>query len=222
VLLVTAALWANQRFDLASHLTVGGMRALIDASGSYGPLVFVGVCVAGILLHLPAALFIALGGLLFESTRAVAYGWIGSLLGTTGTFLLVRYLARDAFQRALIGRFAGLRALDERLERHGFVTVLILRLVLFLAPPINWAIGATRVRFHHYVGGTALGIVPGIAVTVFFADSIANRRPGDPLLSGKVLIGALLFAGFLVVSALAGRRLFSSAARTRSSREDRT
>jgi uncharacterized membrane protein YdjX (TVP38/TMEM64 family) len=214
VFLVGAGLWAHLRFDFGSHLTLAGMRALIDAYGPYGPLVFVGLCVAGILLNVPEALIIALGGLLFEWTRAFAYGWIGSLLGTTATFLLVRYIARDAFQRSLISRFAGLRALDERLERHGFVTVLILRLVLFLAPPLNWTIGVTRVRLHHYVGGTALGIVPGIAVTVFFADSIANRGPGDPLISGKMLAGALLVVGFLVVATIAGRRLLANASQT--------
>jgi len=214
VFLVAAGLWVHRRFDVGSLLTLAGMRALIDGFGPYGPLVFVGLCIAGVLLHLPEALIIALGGLLFEWTRAVAYGWIGSLLGATASFLVVRYLARDAFRRSLISRFGGLRTLDERLERHGFVTVLILRLVFFLAPPINWAIGVTGVRLHHYVGGTALGIVPGIAVTVLFADSIANRAPGASLFSGKMLAGALLLVGFLVVSTLAGRRIFARAART--------
>ena len=211
---IAAGAWAHQRFDLGSHLTLAGLRALVEAYGPLGPLVFVGACVAGIFLHLPGALVIALGALLFEWPRAFAYGWIGSLLGTAATFLLVRHLARDAFQRLLISRFAGLRALDERLERHGFVTVLILRLGLFLAPPLNWTIGATRVRLHHYIAGTALGIVPGVAVTVFFADSIASRGPGDPLLSGKRLVGALLVAGFLAVAAVTGRRLLGKPAQT--------
>lgn len=214
VLVIAAGIWAHQRFDLASHLTLAGLRVLVEAYGHLGSLVFVGACVAGIFLHLPGALIIAFGALLFEWPRAFAYGWIGSLLGTTATFLLVRYLARDAFQRSLISRFAGLRALDERLERHGFVTVLILRLGLFLAPPLNWTIGATRVRLHHYIAGTAVGIAPGVAVTVFFADSIANRDPGDPLLSGKRLVGALLVAGLLVVAAVAGRHLLGKAAQT--------
>ncbi len=214
VLVIAAGIWVHQRFDLASHLTLAGLRALVEAYGHLGPLVFVGACVAGIFLHLPGALVIALGTLLFEWPRAFAYGWIGSLLGTTVTFLLVRYLARAAFQRSLISHFAGLRALDERLERHGFVTVLILRLGLFLTPPLNWTIGATRVRLCHYIAGTALGIVPGVAVPVFFADSIANRGPGDFLLSGKRLAGAVLVAGLLVVATIAGRRLLGKAART--------
>lgn len=212
VLLIAVGAWTYFRFDFTSHLTIQGMRALVEAHGAYGPLVFIGVCIAGIFLHLPEIALIAIGGMLFERTHAFAYGWIASVLGTTATFLLVRYFARDAVQRTLVSRFAGLRVLDDRLERHGFATVLVLRLVLFLAPPLNWTIGATQVRVHHYVGGTALGVVPGIAATVFFADSIANRGLDDPLLSGKLVVGALLVVGFLVVAATVGRRLLTKGA----------
>jgi uncharacterized membrane protein YdjX (TVP38/TMEM64 family) len=79
VLLITAGVWVQQRFDLGSHLTLAGMRGLIEGAGVLGPLVFVGACVAGIFLHLPGALVIALGGLIFAWPRALAYGWIGSL-----------------------------------------------------------------------------------------------------------------------------------------------
>jgi len=44
---------------------------------------------------------------------------IATLTGTTAAFLLVRYIARDRVQRALYGRFARLRAFDERLGRNG-------------------------------------------------------------------------------------------------------
>jgi uncharacterized membrane protein YdjX (TVP38/TMEM64 family) len=207
VLLVGAAIWGHQRLDLGRYLSLDAMRALVEAYHPYSPLVFIGMCVAGIFLHLPEIVLFALGGMLFERPYAFAYGWIASVVGTTSTFLLVRYFARDSFQRVLTTRFTGLRALDERLERHGFLTVLVLRLVLFFAPPLNWAIGATRVRVHHYVAGTALGVVPGIAATVFFADSIVNRGPDDPLLGAKTVVGALLVAALLVAVAIAGRRL---------------
>jgi uncharacterized membrane protein YdjX (TVP38/TMEM64 family) len=210
VAVLAALLWASHRFDLAGHLSVEGMRSLVDADTRYGPLVFIGVCIAGILLHVPGILMVALGGALFDRPSAFAYGWIGSVAGTTLTFVLVRWLARDEVQRALPRRFARLRALDERLERHGFVTVVVLRLVLFLAPPLNWTLGATSVRAHHYVAGTAVGLVPGIAATVFFADAIANRDAA----SWRILIGALLVAGFLVVARLASRRLFRRTARS--------
>lgn len=213
VLLVTAGVWAHGHFDLGSRLTFDGIRALVEAHAPYSPLVFIGIFVACIFLRFPSIMLVVLGGILFQRLHAFVLSWIAAVIGTTSTFLLMRYFARDALQRSLISRFARLRRFDERLERHGFVTMLVLRLLLFLAPPLNWAVGATRVRVHHYVGGTALGVIPGIAVIVFFADSIASLGPGDTLLNTQTLVGASLVAALLVVATIAGRRLFGGSTR---------
>jgi|SRR5581483_3305906 len=208
VAVIAALVLVDRRFDVFGHMTVDGMRALVDAHAPYGPLVFIGVCVFGIFLHMPEIVLIAIGGVVFGGVRAFVYGWIGALVGTTATFVLVRYVAHDTFQRSLAGRFARLRALEERLARRGFATVLALRLVLFLAPPVNWTLGATRVRLQHYVAGTALGVIPGIATTVFFADSIANRPSGTSVVSPKIAIAALLVAVLLAAATVASRRFF--------------
>jgi uncharacterized membrane protein YdjX (TVP38/TMEM64 family) len=202
---VAAVAWLSYRYDLGSHLDLEGMRALVEANAPYGPLVFMGACVAGIFLHLPELVLIAIGGMLFDAPQAIAYGWTASMVGATATFLIVRYLARESFQRTLERRFARLRALDQRLEQHGFRTVLILRLVLCLAPPLNWALGATSVRLPHYVAGTALGVVPGITTAVLFAESIVGGEGG----AGRFAVLLLVVAALLVVTGVLGRRLLA-------------
>jgi uncharacterized membrane protein YdjX (TVP38/TMEM64 family) len=206
LLVVVGAVVAAHRLGFSRNMTVDGMRALVEAHAPYGPLVFMAVCVAGIFLHVPEIVLIAIGGVLFGTVRAFAYGWVASLTGATATFLFVRYVARDYFQTALRGPLRRLRALDDRLERNGFRTVLVLRLVLFLAPPLNWALGATRVRAGHYLAGTALGVVPGIATTVFFADAIANRPEGRGLPPG-VVAAALVLIALVATATYARRRL---------------
>jgi uncharacterized membrane protein YdjX (TVP38/TMEM64 family) len=209
-----AMVWAYRAFGLSERMTIAGMRALVDAHAPYGPLAFMAVCIAGIFLHLPAIVFIAMGGVVFGGVRAFAYGWIASLVGATATFVLVRYVARARFQRMLDGPLARLRALDDRLERHGFRTVFVLRLFLILAPPLNWALGATRVRTPDYVAGTALGVVPGIATAVFFADAIANRPAGSGGFPPAVVAAAAAAALVVVATAVARRRLGRGAPRT--------
>ena len=94
-----------------------------------------------------------------------------------------------------------------QLVRHGFLTITALRLLLFLAPPMNWAIGTTRVRFSHYVADSIVGVIPGLAVT--FADAITKVNSLRELGRPEVVIPAALVAGFLVLSFLAARRLVS-------------
>lgn len=193
--MLAALAWASHHFDVAHRLDVERLRALVARNAPWGPLVFLGICVAAIFLHLPAFLPLALGGVLFDAPAAFALGWLGAVVGTTATFLVVRYLARDAFQAALARRFRRLAVLDDRLAADGFRTVLLLRLALFLSPPLNWALGATRVPLGRYVAATAVGVVPGVALCVYFAESILVRgRAGTPPLV-RLAVGVALLAG---------------------------
>jgi uncharacterized membrane protein YdjX (TVP38/TMEM64 family) len=192
VVLVTVV-WVSWR-HASDHMSIEGMRALLGPDARYGPLVFMAMVVAGIFTRVPMAgtLVIATGAVLLGTFHAFAYGWVAALIGTTSTFLLVRYVARDSVQHVLYGFSPRLRALDDRLTRNGFWTVCGLRLVLGLAPLLNWGLGVTGVRTRDYIAGTALGLVPNIAVVVFFADAIANRRPSSGIVPVSVALGAAL------------------------------
>src|SRR5262249_10299202 len=105
-----------------------------------------------------------------------------------------------------------IRTLDDRLERRGVATVIVLRLLLFLAPPLNWLLGASRVRTTDYVLGTALGILPGIGLTVFLADRITAADSAAQLLTVQILAPAILLAVLLVSGVAVGRRLLRPSA----------
>jgi uncharacterized membrane protein YdjX (TVP38/TMEM64 family) len=200
VVLVTIV-WASWG-HLSGHMSVAGMRALVESHPRYGRLLFMAMIVAGIFTHVPMAgtVVIALGAVVFGPFDAFVYGWAAALAGTTSTFLLVRYIARDYLQHMLSTLSTRLRALDDRLTRNGFLTVLALRVVLGLAPVLDWGLGLTGVLTRDYIAGTALGVVPNIAVAVLFANIIANRRPGSGMLFLKVaIIGAALV---IVVAAI--------------------
>ena len=201
-------LWIYSTYDLSNHMNIDEMRDLIDSFGPYGPLVFISLCIAGIFLHLPEIILIALGGLLFGVVKGFIYGWIGVIVGSTGTFLCVRYIMRDAFQKSLESRFHRLQVFDERLAEHGFLTVLLLRLVLFVAPPLNWAIGLTKVRLCQYIAGSALGVIPGIGITCYFSDSIAGLQSTETLFTLKRVLSAGLIAALLMISGISAWRLF--------------
>ena len=208
VLLVATGVWAYQHFDAGSRLSFGAMRALVEAHAPYSPLVFIGIFIAGIFLRVPGIMLVVLGGILFKRPQAFAYSWIAAVVGTAASFLLARYFTRDAVRRSLLSRFARLRALDEKLERHGFVTILALRVVLFLSPPLNWAIGVTRVRFRDYFWGSAIGVIPCTAVTCYAADSIARAGSFSAILTPATILAAGLAVAFVAASAFAAFRFF--------------
>lgn len=174
VALLASGVLLHRSMDASFAEVLTASRTLIDDHNRLGPLIFVGLCSGAIVLHAPAMLVIAFGGAVFGAGPAFVYGWIATILGMTITFLASRYLLHEVAQASVIHRFKYLRGLDQRIERNGFLTMLLLRLVFVAAPPLNWAIATTRMRFSHYLAGSALGIIPGIAMAAYLADRLTH------------------------------------------------
>jgi uncharacterized membrane protein YdjX (TVP38/TMEM64 family)/protein-S-isoprenylcysteine O-methyltransferase Ste14 len=189
---IVRAAW---QFDLPRYMSVAGMRAIVDAHAPYGALVFMVIVVAGLFTRVPmmGTVLVAVGALLFGRLAGFAYGWLAALVGTTAIFLLVRSVARDYVRRTLDASSDRLRALDERVTRNGFGTVLVLRLVFGLSPLLNWGLGLTGVRLPQYCAATALGLVPNLAVAVLFADGIVSH-PGWVVVAGTLVGVAIMTA----------------------------
>jgi phospholipase D1/2 len=207
VAVVTAMVLIVRHVDFGRYASIDGMRALVEAWGALGPVVFMAIVVAGFFIPGPEILFAALGAMLFGRVEGFAYAYAASMIGTTATFAIVRYTAQDYMQRAMRDRFPRLRALDDRLASHGIRTVVFLRLILFLAPPLNWTLGASRVTTRDYVIGTALGILPGLTLVAYLADAIARAGRFADLLTVEFVGVAVVLTALLGAGVVAGRRL---------------
>ena len=66
------------------------------------------------------------------------------------------------------------RYLLHRLDQRPIRTVFILRLLLFLAPPLNYVLAMTNVRYRDYLIGSALGLVPGLLLVALLFDWVLS------------------------------------------------
>ena len=207
ILVVAAVVTAILRSELFANLSVERVRATIEGYGSWGPLVFIGIIVAGLFVPGPEMVLVAIGGAIFGAVEGALYGWVAAVAGTAIPFLLVRQMVGRYVQRPDGIRFKRLRAIDTRLAERGFATVLVLRLLLGLAPPLNWALGATRVRVRDYVLGTAVGITPGIGLSAYLGEAVIDAGSWRGLLTPDVLVPAGIALVAAVAGALVGRRV---------------
>ncbi len=193
-------------------------QASILASHPLGPLIYVAAFAALMTLYVPAAVMVVLGGLVFGFWEALALSWIGAMAGATGTFVIARYLLEDYFRPKLEqGMFEGLL---QRLETDGTFTVLFLRLLFFLVPPFNWAIGATGVRLRDYVTGTAVGMIPWLLAILVAVNKLKTISRAQDLLQWESLaIGAGF--GLLFMSIAIGRKRFVRETREANDGSDR-
>jgi uncharacterized membrane protein YdjX (TVP38/TMEM64 family) len=208
VLVLVAIVAAIVRSGILADFRVEALRGEIESYGSLAPLAFMGLLTAGLLVPAPALMLVGLGGAIFGPLEALVYAWVAAMVGTTVPFFLVRQAVRRYVDRPDGVRFARLRAIDERLAARGLVTVLVLRVLLCMSPPLNYALGATRVRPRDYLLGTAVGIVPGIALGAYLGDAVTSVGSWGALVEPRLIVPALVAVAVTIAGARASRRLF--------------
>jgi len=127
----------------------------------------------------------------FGPWHGFVYGFIGILIAGLATFLPGRLFERDT-----IRRIAGkkLRPVTHFMERKGLIAVTLVRLVPIAPFPIvNLVMGAMRVKIVHFLGGTFLGMLPGMLAATVLSDQLAAALEDPTRINFWVIAGAVLF-----------------------------
>ncbi|MFF3324825.1 TVP38/TMEM64 family protein [Streptomyces sp. NPDC002889] len=181
---VTVVLYEPQRLLSAGWPPqVSGPAAVVLFGVGYG------VCTAA---FVPRPLLNLAAGALFGSQAGLVSAIAGTVLGAGIAFALGRLLGQDALRPLLRGRW--LKAADGQLSRHGFRSMLAVRLfpgVPFAAA--NYCAAVSRMGCLPFLLATGIGSVPNTAAYVVAGSSAAS--PTSPVF--------LAATGFIVVSALA-------------------
>lgn len=141
-----------------------------------------GFGVPPVLLLMPAAAVwsfpVALG-------QSLAGGLGASVLG----FLMSRYWLRESVVPRIPPK---IQAFEQRLELHGFSTVVVLRLLFYLFPPINWMLGISRIPLRTFIPATFLGMLPGTLIYLLAGKGVIGFLLSLSTLQSLLLIGTSL------------------------------
>jgi len=138
-----------------------GWEETAVTGGVGAPVLYAALYALGVVLLFPSSALTMGAGMLFGTARGFAAAFTGALAGASLAFLIGRHLARPQVESWTRGRprFA---AIDAELARSGWRIVALTRLSpVFPFTILNYAYGATQVRFRDYVAATALGMAPG-------------------------------------------------------------
>ncbi|MCB9741524.1 MAG: TVP38/TMEM64 family protein [Alphaproteobacteria bacterium] len=151
------------------ELTVKGVRAQIAQAGAWGPVLY--LLLFGLLqpFGLSGHVFVLTASLVWPPTLALPLAWTGAMLASTVAFATSRYVARDFVQARVPPK---LRRWDEALAERGLRTVLLLRLVFWMTFLVQLSMGLSKLRWRDYLLGSAIGLLPVIALEVFFGDRL--------------------------------------------------
>ena len=154
-----------------SQITPEKFKETINGFGIWGPVIYIVFYIARPLILFPAALLSASAGVIW-GVKGFIYLQIAANLSAVGEFLVARYLAREPIEKFLKGKIGNF---DEAIEKRGFITVLLIRLI----PNLPWdfqnlGLGLTKVKFRDYFWATFIGIMPGSFALVYFGSSFIS------------------------------------------------
>lgn len=199
LVVVLVVVFAALYTDVSQYSSPERLRSYLAFSGQYAPLIFIAAFIAGLFLRIPGFAFIILAAVVFGKFPAMIYSFIAIAAGTSLTFFIARFFLCDTVSKMEI---RGVRGLNEKITRRGFLTVFLLRLVFFLMPPVNWVLGVTGVKYRDYLLGTILGVSPGVILFSFvfgdigkmdFASGFRDYRLFLPTLAGIFLLALYFF-----------------------------
>lgn len=124
-----------------------------------------------------------------DFVSAVVLSIIGITMGSIFSFYIIRFLGRDYLEDKLINKIQRLKEYDIKLQKNGFWTVFLLR-IIFLIPfeLVNLMSGLSRIKILDYALATFLGLIPGIIITLYFIISLNNLGSNEFFLAFGLLM----------------------------------
>jgi uncharacterized membrane protein YdjX (TVP38/TMEM64 family) len=143
------------------------IRDLVGRAGPLGYVAYVAAFALGELIHVPGVVFVIAAVLAFGRAAGFVAGLLGGLISVSTTFFIVRSVGGRALGTV---RHPFMKRLLSHLDERPIRTIFLLRLVFWLAPPVNYALALSNVRFREYFAGSLLGLVGPIALIAAFVD----------------------------------------------------
>lgn len=208
-LILAGGLFAAGRFmDLNHHLH--GIQKWIWQFGSWGPIVFVAIYVAAMLVLLPGTPFTILAAFLFGNLWGFLTMMAAGTLAAAVAFLMARYLARDTVAR-MLSDVQSLEKLKQLIEANNWFVIPFIRLMpIFPFAVNNYAFGLTDVSFMRYMVLSLVVFIPMNAAMVLGANSLYAALTGGEV-SWPIMGGAAAAAVLILGIGYAGKRLFARA-----------
>ena len=168
----------------------------IRQSGLGLPLTILAFTVAAF-LGVPQWALIAGVIVAFGPMAGSAYAWVATMVSASVDFWLGRWVGAErlrAYGGELVNRIISV------VRKNGFATSFAVRFVPtgpFVL--VNMAAGVSRMKFPSFFLGTALGIIPKIAVVGLVGQGIISGAEGKTVMLGFVAL-ALLLVGLMIIA----------------------
>lgn len=169
VLLLSGLVILGKVTGIAERTSIEDVQQLVQSAGAWGALLLI-VCFAlGELLHIPGLVFVFAAVLAYGQLWGGVVGYVGGVVSVCFSFAVVRAVggqALDTIKKPWVKKV--LSSLTTRPIR----TVVLLRIVLWMSPQLNYALALTAIRFRDYLLGSLIGLFWPITIMALFFEQL--------------------------------------------------
>ncbi len=142
----------------------------------YGMIIFILLYIFFGIIALPASFHKYLAGVIYGFGPGIVIAYIGSMLGAIAPFLLGKKWMNPYARRAL-SKHPSLSGLEQEIVDKGANVVALTRISLVVPYGVlNYAYGATEVKFKHYLIGNLGMIVPSIMYAWWGSQTVVTSN----------------------------------------------
>jgi len=192
VLVLVAAAFAFVYFTPTREYfrNIQGIKYWLLSLGWMGPMVWMGIVFALVSAGTPRLLFCPIGGLAFGFWHGLLWTQLATLAGYYALFLFVRWGGRDFVLR----HWPRVRRLKEHFHGHSAaLLVFAVRQLPISGLVTNFLLALSPIRHHHFLLGTAFGILPEAIPFTLVASGVFKLTGHNTPLYIYAAIGFLLF-----------------------------
>ncbi len=185
---------------------VDAMQTFFNDLGIIGYIIYIVLYVIVAVFMLPASVITIIAGIVFGAVKGGIIALIGATVGACASFIVSRYIARDA----IVSKFqdnAVFKKIEKGAEENGTSFLILTRLVpVFPYNVQNYAYGLTNVKLRTYALVSLVCMAPGAFIYAFMAGEIVTNGVSVKLLIQFTVAGLLLFVVSLIPKYIAKKK----------------
>lgn len=158
----------------SEYLSRDNVQTMMESLGWMGVFFFLLAFSIGELIYLPGILFVIAAVLAYGLVPGGLLAYVGSILSVTVSFVIVRTIGGKPLTQI---KWKFFQRMMQGLEKRPILTVAILRVPLFLAPPLNYALALSPIQLRHYFIGSLIGLYFPVAGTALLVEYAPHMLP---------------------------------------------
>lgn len=158
---------------LYNFFNIQELQLLLKTHWLISSIIFILLFIASSFIQIPGWILLVTAVLSFGKIQGGILTYIAAIISCTVVFLSISYIGKGSIKKL---KFKWTDRVLAQLERNPIRSVIILRFVFQTAPPLNYTLALSDLKFKNYLIGTAIGLPIPIAIYIIFFDVLLLNR----------------------------------------------